>query len=291
MDIYLTKKSTGDRLRIPLLPDRFNVKTNAAALTFNVINTGELKIPRGTGIKSYQWNGILPGKGMANASFVHDWQKPTTIIALLEQWEAAGEILRLMVTETNINADVFIESMTYEHFGVDSVSYTLILSTYKELYIEIVPPPVVQKPAKTEEPKYQTGTINHKKTKYRSGPGSKYKRLGRLDKGTVVTLYEKKDNWYKVNLDPEWWVQATYITVGDSTTKKTSSSSKSSSKKKSSSSSSSGKKSNSTSTTKSNTTTTNSTTTLTLNSPNRTKISVATTSSVKITRAGTMKIK
>ena len=62
MDIYLTEISSGDRLRIPLLPDRLNIRTGAVATTLNIIKAGEARIPRGTIATGYSWNGVFPSE-------------------------------------------------------------------------------------------------------------------------------------------------------------------------------------------------------------------------------------
>lgn len=151
MDIFLTNLRTGSRLRFPLLPDRLNVKTGASTQAFNIIKIGETKIPRGTTVKGYSWNGTFPGTSMRGMPFVFDWQSPKSIIAILEDWMGRGDTLRLMVTEAGINDDVFIESFVYDFYGVDNASYTLTLSKRRELTINVVqgaPPPPRRNPAR-----------------------------------------------------------------------------------------------------------------------------------------------
>ena len=150
MDIYLT--ADGERLRIPLLPDRLSVKMGTVSIGFQIIKKGEYKIPRGTALTGYSWNGVFPGKGMADASFVHDWQAPTRIISTLSRWMEQNKTVHIMVTETTINDDVFIENFVFDHFGVDNVSYTLTLTKYRPLYVTTAPPqPEVIIPEQAEE--------------------------------------------------------------------------------------------------------------------------------------------
>ncbi len=150
MDIYLT--ANGERLRIPLLPDRLSVKMGTVSIGFQIIKKGEYKIPRGTALTGYSWNGVFPGQNMANASFVHDWQPPTRIIQTLSRWMEQNLTLHIMVTETTINDDVFIENFVFDHFGVDNVSYTLTLTKYRPLYVTTAPPqPEVIIPTQAEE--------------------------------------------------------------------------------------------------------------------------------------------
>lgn len=163
MDMYLT--ADGERLRIPLLPDRLSVKMGATSLSFMTIKGSEHKIPRGKALTGYSWNGVFPGIDMARASYVHDWQQPTRIVNTLQRWMEDKKIIRFMVTETVINNDVFIENFVYEHFGVDNVSYTLTLTEYKKLLITTAPPqPEVVIPHEVEE----TPTVEEKP----SGTGS-----------------------------------------------------------------------------------------------------------------------
>lgn len=150
MDIYLT--ADGERLRIPLLPDRLSVKMGTVSVGFTIIKNGEYKIPRGTSLTGYSWNGVFPGIAMNEASFVHDWQAPTRIIATLTRWMEENKIIHLMVTETTINDDVFIENFVFDHFGVDNVSYTLTLTKYRPLIVTTAPPqPEVIIPEQSEE--------------------------------------------------------------------------------------------------------------------------------------------
>lgn len=176
MDIYLTAKSNGERLRFPLLPDRINVKTGALPVSFQIIKLGEARIPRGTALTGVSWNGVLPGASMKDVSFVFDWQEPNVIVKLLNDWEGRGETLTLMVTETTINADVFIESFTYEHYGVDNVSYTLNLTQRRELYVETVPaPPPEEDDSGSDEDSSSGGKKKKKKKKQKKKKSSKSK--------------------------------------------------------------------------------------------------------------------
>lgn len=137
MDFYLSKD--GNRLRFPLTPDSITVKTNSLALSFQIIKLGEHKIPRGTSVTGYSWNGVLPDVSMSGLGFVFDWQPPDSIIDLLNTWIGQDAKLQFMVTETTINTDVFIESFTYTYVGTGRVNYSLSLATYRPLTITTAP--------------------------------------------------------------------------------------------------------------------------------------------------------
>lgn len=217
MDIYLKPKTESEWFRFPVMPDRINIKSSAKSQTINIINIGEIKVPRGSQLTGYSWNGILPAEANSGHSFVFDWQEPTAIIKKLREWQEAGETLTLMVTELCINEDVFIESMNYEYQGVGDCSYTINLSVRKELSISTVPMLLLPEDTPSAQPT-QTGKVKGaKNVKYHSEAKSKSTVLGSHPKGTILQLISKKGSWWKfVQEDaPEGfaWMNKKYITV------------------------------------------------------------------------------
>lgn len=222
MDIYLKPASSpelddSERLRFPLVPDRINIETAANVLSLSVIKLGEIKIPRGSKITGYSWSGLFPGEGMADASFVFDWQAPTDIIKRLKEWQEAGTTLTLMVTELCINEDVFIESLHYEYFGVGDCSYDLSLSVRKPLTVMVTPKSILPTDsAKTTDATMQSGTVK-KKCNYLNKPSSKGKKLGTLKKGATIDIVSKKGKYYKFKTTKTKsgyaWVRKTYVRV------------------------------------------------------------------------------
>lgn len=240
MDIFLRPKDSGDEwFRFPLMPDRISVSTAAAVVTVTVINTGEIRIPRGNQLTSYAWQGALPGEHMSDASFVFDWQPPQTIIQRLREWQETGTTLNLMVTELSINADVFIQTLQYEYHGAGDCDYNISLSVRKELTVSVVPKPLL--PEDTPEAlgtgdgsgaasgATQTGEVTGGSVYYRKGPGMSYSAYGTYHKGDKLSLISKSGNWWKFVCDKVKdgfaWMSAKYIKVtgniADTETQKT----------------------------------------------------------------------
>ena len=225
MDFYLTDIASGDRLRIPLLPDRLNIKSGAMTVAFNVIETGEVKIPRGTMLTGYSWNSVFPGESMSEYSFVYDWQRPTDIVSKLEHWKEQNKTLRFMATEISINADVFIETFNYEYFGVGHCSYTLGLTTRRKLTIQTVqaptppndPDPEEEDPEE-EEKQYGTVKTNGSNLNVRRKASTSSKILGKLKNGSKVEILGKSGNWYIIPYSSgdngKAYVYASYVKIG-----------------------------------------------------------------------------
>lgn len=223
MDMYLTSKASGSRLRIPLLPDRLSIKTGASVINATIIALGDVKIPRGTALKGISWSGMFPGEGMQEASFVHDWQEPQKIIAQIEEWQAAGETLTFMATELSVNIDVFIESFTYEWFGVGNADYSITLTQRRELTISTVAPPSIPSTGETteeEKEEKQIGVVTGGSVYYRCGPGTKHDFYGTKHKGDELEILEQSGSWYKF-VEPSVpdgfaWIHSKYIKLTSS---------------------------------------------------------------------------
>lgn len=238
MDIYLRPKDSGDEwFRFPLMPDKISISTAASVVTLTVINVGEIRIPRGNQLTSYAWQGTLPGEHMSDASFVFDWQPPQTIIQRLREWQETGTTLNLMVTELSINADVFIQTLQYEYFGMGDCTYNISLSVRKELSIGVVSQPLLPEDTGSDLPTAQPvegsngstsgstkkGQVTGGSVYYRKGPGMSYKAYGTYHKGDKLNLISKSGNWWKFECDKVKdgfaWMHAKYIKVtGTATT-------------------------------------------------------------------------
>ena len=242
MDIYLTDLSSYRRLRIPLLPDRLSIKTAAHTITASIIQSGEIKIPRGSTLTGYSWNGVFPSEALENASYVFDWQEPARIVAQIKEWEEKGTTLRLMVTDLSINADVFIETFNGDYYGVGDFSYTISLTTLRKLTVTTVPAPPVPVVQPDTTPATETTTTNKQygkvKTKgsrlnIRKKASTSSSVIGKLQNGETVEILGRTGNWYIVpcssGTNGQGYAYASYITLISSSNSSTSSGSTASS--------------------------------------------------------------
>lgn len=119
MDIYFTEIETGARLALSMLPEKTKHKGSASFQSYDIINIGEVKIPKGTNLLTFSWNATLPGRSRRNASYVkrQHWRNPDEIISLWEKWRKEGTRIRLMITETPINYDVYLDDYQAEATG------------------------------------------------------------------------------------------------------------------------------------------------------------------------------
>ena len=64
------RPSGGAVTQFPMMPEKITLGAEAKFMTYSIISLGDIKIPRGQGIKEISWSGIFPGKARKNHSFV-----------------------------------------------------------------------------------------------------------------------------------------------------------------------------------------------------------------------------
>lgn len=115
MDFYLTAPD-GGRLHFPVNPEGVTCNTGNRTLAFDVISLGEISLPRGRMPTRFTFEGFFPGEARKNEPWVKSWRTPKEIAGQLSGWRNEGTKLRLLVTETPINHDVYFDGDgSFEH--------------------------------------------------------------------------------------------------------------------------------------------------------------------------------
>jgi hypothetical protein len=173
MDIYLTDLENNDRIRFPMLPEEISVQNDNIFQSYTLMALGTVKIPYGEEPTGFMWQGKLPGEARRYAPFVREWTNPHELVRLLEAFRTKGTKLRLLVTETPINHDVYIRRVQgYYSGGYGDYSYTLSFVLGKDLVIQesaarayggTAPPPLANTPCngyvRPEPPRTGTYTV------------------------------------------------------------------------------------------------------------------------------------
>ncbi len=128
------------KLQLPMNPERITVRTSSRMNIFEVLDIGEIELPRGTKLDRISWEGILPGESRRNMPFVCQWREPKDIVKEIEKWKNNGTKIRLLVTETTINQDVYISD--FEHTwsgGHGDCHYQVSLVQARDLVVRVQP--------------------------------------------------------------------------------------------------------------------------------------------------------
>ena len=195
MDFYLTAPD-GGRIHFPINPERVTVQTGTKLHTFEVITLGDVALPRGRELDRVEFEGLLPGRARSNTTMVKCWRAPNEIVKEIEGWKNGGEKLRLLITETTINLDVYVDSFRPDWSGGhgdagDSIilvqARELIVPVHEVLEIEPEPQPAAPRPAPPTPKTYtvKSGDSLWAIAKRALGDGSRWPEVYEANKGVI----------------------------------------------------------------------------------------------------------
>lgn len=181
MDIIVKDIQTGERFVFPMLPQKITVESGTRFISYDLMNTGEVRLPSGEELTKFSWNGILPGEARKNMPFVKSWTAPKTMQEKWSNWRSNGKKLWLTVTETPIDHAVYLENFRVGYAGgYGDYEYTISFVQAKEIVVNIEAnkTPIKKTPSKPA-PKKRTHTVVRGDTLWGIaqryyGAGSKY---------------------------------------------------------------------------------------------------------------------
>ena len=202
MEMYL-KKDDKDIFRFPVLPSAINVQDYAITNDSNITGLGDVTVFGGKGLRTIEISSFFPNP-KRKYSFVSytDYPKQYECVNKIKKWMDKGEVLRFIVTGTEINFQVRITDFEYsEQDGTRDVYFTINLKEYRKIKISSTTP----KKKKTDnkdrtdtketdnKPKQKTYTVKSGDTLYdiakkHYGKGSDYKKIIEKNKSKYPSL-------------------------------------------------------------------------------------------------------
>jgi len=140
-DVYITDIDNGDSMQLSYVPEQISAMEAARFQSYNIIENGEVKVPKGTNLTKISWDGILPGEAMLNYSYIKfaAWEEPETIISRWNKWKEKGSRLNLMITQTAINLQVYLDSFSPKSKGsLGNIEYSISFVQAKDLFMRTV---------------------------------------------------------------------------------------------------------------------------------------------------------
>ena len=138
-EFYLT--ADGEEIQLCMPPEEIRVKSSTNFRTFNVVESGEIKIPKGEQLTAISWRGTLPGAGVLLYSSIKKaaWDKPVELIKIINRWRERGTKLKLLITQTPVNLDVYVKSFDYTaKGGLGDYTYDINFVAAKPLLVRTV---------------------------------------------------------------------------------------------------------------------------------------------------------
>lgn len=155
MNIYLTEVgNNSSSFTFPTLPESVSVSSGVTSQNFEIIGRGNITFPAGTDLTDVSWSGRFFGEARRNYSFVTNWQAPGSCQNIISQWLEKGTVLRLMITETNINYDVTIQNFQCDNIGANGdIEYSISFALWRELKVMTTEELGIALPAPELEPR------------------------------------------------------------------------------------------------------------------------------------------
>lgn len=138
MDIKLIPVGSGTKFTFPALPEKIQGKYGAKYQSFDIISQGTVKMPKGTDVAEFTWDGVFFGASKKGEAIVRQdsWQSPTQCVKIITDYMKDEKVLTLIVTDTWINADVTISSFQPRPIGAyGNIEYSITFVQKKALKI------------------------------------------------------------------------------------------------------------------------------------------------------------
>lgn len=138
MDIKLIPAGGGAKFTFPALPEKVQGKYGTNYQSFDIISQGTVKVPKGTDVAEFSWDGVFFGRSKRREPIVrrNSWKGPNECVKILYDFMKNETVLNLIVTETWINVDVTISSFQPKAVGAyGNVEYSITFVQKKPLQI------------------------------------------------------------------------------------------------------------------------------------------------------------
>lgn len=139
MDIYITEVDSNNKVQLPVTPGTIKVDVSGRFIQYDIMKKGEVDVPEGRQLTQISWEGIFPGKARENEPWVSVWADPADYDATFKQWSVDEPVLRLVITDSNVNIDVYLVSYSASYSGgYGDISYNVQFKAVDTLKIEKV---------------------------------------------------------------------------------------------------------------------------------------------------------
>lgn len=190
MEFWLTFNNREEELCLPVPPPSFEITQGNINQTVTTAQTaGEINLlGKGNGkLAEITLSSFFPARDYSFCQYT-GFPNPYQCVEMIERWRKSGQPIRFIITDTDINLPMGIESFVYgERGGTRDVYFTLQLKEYRFLQVPTqqlnkpeYKPPETQRPITKQVPNSYTvksGDTLWAIAKQLTGNGANYKQI------------------------------------------------------------------------------------------------------------------
>jgi len=190
MEFWLTFNNREEELHLPVPPPSFEITQGNINQTVTTAQTaGEINLlGKGNGkLAEITLSSFFPARNYPFCQY-SGFPGPYQCVEMIERWRKSGQPIRFIITDTDINLPMGIESFVYgERGGTRDVYFTLQLKEYRFLQVPTqqlnkpeYKPPETQRPITKQVPNSYTvksGDTLWAIAKQLTGNGANYKQI------------------------------------------------------------------------------------------------------------------
>lgn len=140
MDIYIMDLVNNQVIQLPMLPESVDIQYGTNFLSYSIMDIGDVKLPLGETVTELSWDGIFPGSDKQNAPYLHGtWTDPKNLQNAFNAMRKAGDKLRILITETPINNEVYINTFEVKYSGGNGdYNYSINFTAAKKITVSTI---------------------------------------------------------------------------------------------------------------------------------------------------------
>ena len=130
-------KTKDKAVRLPIIPSEFERVIDANYDTERVMKLGDIAIFNGNGLAQLSFSSFFPNHNYSFNAY-SDIPKPYDIAHIFKEWKNKGTVVRVILTGTDINQEMYITNYSYgEKDGTGDVYYNMDLIEYRHITIPV----------------------------------------------------------------------------------------------------------------------------------------------------------
>ena len=137
--LWLTHNAEKQKLRIPVLPETFNVEIGSNNETVNITGLGEIIIKQSRPAYQFSFSSFFPAGDFPGMN-VKKPKKPKKYVKKIKKWIKSKKPVHLIITALGVSKYCTIEQFNYYEQGGDvgTIYYDLTLKEYREVNVRKV---------------------------------------------------------------------------------------------------------------------------------------------------------